>query len=50
MHSAETKSSILDKETVRRKIRRMALEVAEQNTEQKELIIAGIVSVNLKKR
>jgi pyrimidine operon attenuation protein / uracil phosphoribosyltransferase len=43
MHSAETKSSILDKETVRRKIRRMALEVAEQNTGEKELIIAGIV-------
>jgi len=43
MGSAETKSSILDKEAVRRKIKRMALEVAEQNTDEKELIIAGIV-------
>ncbi|WP_121355068.1 phosphoribosyltransferase family protein [Flavisolibacter nicotianae] len=43
MPSAETKSSILDKETVRRKIKRMALEIAEQNTEENELIIAGIV-------
>lgn len=43
MGSAETKSSILDKEAARRKIKRMALEVAEQNTDESELIIAGIV-------
>ena len=43
MGTAETKSSILDKEAARRKIKRMALEVAEQNTDESELIIAGIV-------
>jgi pyrimidine operon attenuation protein / uracil phosphoribosyltransferase len=43
MGSVETKSSILDKDAVRRKIKRMALEVAEQNTGETELIIAGIV-------
>jgi pyrimidine operon attenuation protein/uracil phosphoribosyltransferase len=43
MNSAETRSAILDKETVKRKIRRMALEVAEQNAGEKELVLAGIV-------
>lgn len=43
MQSAETKSYILDSEAVKRKIRRMALEVAEQNSDEKELILAGIV-------
>ena len=42
METAETKNSVLDKETINRKLRRMALEVAEQNIEEKQLIIAGI--------
>jgi pyrimidine operon attenuation protein / uracil phosphoribosyltransferase len=33
---------ILNKETIKRKLRRMALEIAERNTEEKELLIAGI--------
>ena len=33
---------ILDKETIERKMRRMALEIAEKNTEEKELIVAGV--------
>jgi pyrimidine operon attenuation protein/uracil phosphoribosyltransferase len=43
MQAVETKSYILDKETVKRKIRRMALEVAEQNSGEKSLLLAGIV-------
>ena len=43
MKSVETKSAILDRAAVRRKIRRMALEIAERNTGEKELVIAGIV-------
>ena len=43
MQAVETKSFILDKETVKRKIRRMALEVAEQNSGEKSLLLAGIV-------
>lgn len=43
MSSVETKSYILDGDAVKRKIRRMALEVAEQNSEETELLIAGIV-------
>lgn len=43
MGSAESKSYILDSEGVKRKIRRMALEVAEQNTGGKEILLAGIV-------
>lgn len=43
MTSAQTRTAILDEEGVKRKIRRMALEVAEQNTGEKDLIIAGIV-------
>jgi pyrimidine operon attenuation protein / uracil phosphoribosyltransferase len=43
MSSAESKSYILDEEGVKRKIRRMALEVAEQNSDEKELLLAGIV-------
>ena len=42
METMETKNSVLDKERISRKLRRMALEVAEQNIEEKELIIAGI--------
>ena len=43
MNSAQTRSAILDEESVKRKIKRMALEVAEQNTGEKEVILAGIV-------
>lgn len=42
MRSEETKSYILDKETVKRKIRRMALQVAEQNSGESALLLAGI--------
>lgn len=42
MRSEETKSYILDKETVKRKIRRMALELAEQNSGETALLLAGI--------
>ena len=38
-----TRTYILDKEGVKRKLRRMALEVAEQNSAEEELLIAGIV-------
>jgi pyrimidine operon attenuation protein/uracil phosphoribosyltransferase len=38
-----TRTYILDKEGVKRKLRRMALEVAEQNSGEKELLIAGVV-------
>lgn len=43
MESVETKTFVLDKDAVGRKIRRMSLEVAEQNTGENELVIAGIV-------
>ena len=43
MEAAQTRTAILDKESVKRKIKRMALEVAEQNTGEKEVILAGIV-------
>jgi pyrimidine operon attenuation protein/uracil phosphoribosyltransferase len=43
MNSVQTRTAILDEESVKRKIRRMALEVAEQNTGESEVIIAGIV-------
>lgn len=44
MQAAETtRTYILDKESVKRKLRRMALEVAEQNSAERELLIAGIV-------
>ena len=42
MEPAQTKNNVLDKEAINRKIRRMALEIAEQNIDEKELIIAGI--------
>ena len=43
MNAAQTRTAILDEESVKRKIRRMALEVAEQNTGENDVIIAGIV-------
>jgi len=36
------KNCILSAESIKRKLKRMALEIAEQNAEEKELIIAGI--------
>ena len=42
METIETKNLVLDKERISRKLRRMALEVAEQNIEEKQLLIAGI--------
>ncbi len=42
METAQTKNSVLDQQSIARKMRRMALEVAEQNMDEKELIIAGI--------
>jgi pyrimidine operon attenuation protein/uracil phosphoribosyltransferase len=43
MNSVETKSAILDRDAVKRKIRRIALEVAEQNAGEEEVVLAGIV-------
>ena len=42
METAQIKSAVLDKESIGRKLRRMALQVAEQNSEESELVIAGI--------
>lgn len=42
MNEVQTKTQILNKESVARKIARMALEVAEQNIGEEILIIAGI--------
>lgn len=42
MMQLQTKTQILDAETVSRKIKRMALEVAEQNIGEDLLVIAGI--------
>lgn len=36
------KSLILDKDTIKRKLRRMAYQIYEQNADQKHLILAGI--------
>src|SRR5215203_7430269 len=43
MNPVQTRTAILDEDSVKRKIKRMALEVAEQNTGEDEVIIAGIV-------
>lgn len=43
MDTVQTRTMILDEEAVKRKIKRMAFEIAEQNTGEKELVIAGIV-------
>ena len=42
METVQTKNCILNKQAILQKMRRMALEVAEQNLDEKELIIAGI--------
>jgi pyrimidine operon attenuation protein/uracil phosphoribosyltransferase len=43
MNSVQTRTAILDEDSVKRKIKRMALELAEQNITEKEVVIAGIV-------
>ena len=42
METIKNKECVLEKESIKRKIKRMALEVAEQNIDEKELVIAGI--------
>ena len=42
METMETKNCILDKDAIGRKLKRMALEIAEQNTDEQEILIAGI--------
>lgn len=42
METVQTKNCILNKQAIVQKMKRMALEVAEQNFDEKELIIAGI--------
>ena len=42
METVQTKNCILNKQVITQKMKRMALEVAEQNLEEKELIIAGV--------
>ena len=42
METTQTKNSVLDKESVTRKMKRIALEIAEQNIDEKALVIAGI--------
>jgi pyrimidine operon attenuation protein/uracil phosphoribosyltransferase len=40
--TAMKKNCVLDADSIQRKIKRMALEVAEQNADEEEIIIAGI--------
>jgi pyrimidine operon attenuation protein/uracil phosphoribosyltransferase len=42
METVQTKNCILNQQVIMQKMRRMALEVAEQNLDETELIIAGI--------
>jgi pyrimidine operon attenuation protein/uracil phosphoribosyltransferase len=42
METVQTKNCILNKLAIDRKLKRMALEVAEENIDEKELLIAGI--------
>ena len=42
METAQKRNGVLNKESIRRKMKRMALQIAEQNNEEKEIIIAGI--------
>lgn len=42
MESALTKNCVLDREAVKRKLKRIALQIAEQNSEEEEIIIAAI--------
>ena len=42
MNSAETQTAILDELSIQRKIKRMALEIAEQNAGESAMVLAGI--------
>jgi pyrimidine operon attenuation protein/uracil phosphoribosyltransferase len=42
METIQTKNCILNQQAITQKLKRMALEVAEQNLDEKELIIAGV--------
>jgi pyrimidine operon attenuation protein/uracil phosphoribosyltransferase len=42
METIQKRTSVLNREAVQRKMKRMALQVAEQNSDEKELVIAGI--------
>src|SRR5690242_16754042 len=42
METLQNRNCVLDKDAINRKIKRMALEIAEQNTDESELLIAGI--------
>lgn len=42
METVQTKNCILNRQAILQKMKRMALEVAEQNLDEQELIIAGI--------
>ena len=42
METLPKRNLVMDKEAIRRKMRRIALQVAEQNSEEQELVIAGI--------
>ena len=42
METVQTKNCILDKRAIAQKMKRMALEVVEQNLDEKELILAAI--------
>lgn len=42
METIQKRNCVLDKEAINRRMKRMALEIAEQNSDEKELIVAGI--------
>jgi pyrimidine operon attenuation protein / uracil phosphoribosyltransferase len=42
METVKNRECVLEKASIKRKMKRMALEVAERNSEEKELVIAGI--------
>ena len=42
METIQKRNCVLDKEAINRRMKRMALQIAEQNIDAKELIIAGI--------
>jgi pyrimidine operon attenuation protein/uracil phosphoribosyltransferase len=42
METVKNRTSVLEKDAIKRKIKRMALEVAEQNLDEKEIVVAGI--------
>lgn len=43
MQTTHNRKTVLDQNAIRRRLHRMALEVAEQNSEEKTVIIAGIM-------